>query len=142
MGFFIRGSMGKLTAFAQKLATLPGELPEIADRSADKADKALKKGFDAGTDPYGSGWAARKGSYAHPILKKTRKLKKSMKAVASGLNIVSSYGMGYGTYHQTGTATPMAQRMIIPSKGRGIPGKWKVFMAKIAIDVMREHLSG
>jgi len=130
MTFRLRGSLASLTTFQRGLNGLGKGLVAATPKIAKRAQSLLAQAHSAKRDPYGKKWRARKKSYPWPLMNKSGALLGGIiaKSVRRSINI--QIAIGYGIFHQFGTSQ-MVARMLIPSKGRGLPPRWVGDFAKI-----------
>lgn len=123
--------------YAKTLRQLGRTVPARMARLAATAITAkLQAGFDAGADPYGNGWAAKKnGEASH--LEETGAMRAGVMAVpasGSGLNMLAP---SPANYHQSGTSR-MVARKVLPDNG--VPASWGPILQEAFTDALRESL--
>ena len=84
--------------------------------------RLINKGYATSTDPYGNRWQPLKYRKGKPLVK-TGAFRDTWLAypTATGVRFVS--GVGYGAYHQYGTAT-IPFRRVVPLTRYGLPKAW------------------
>lgn len=119
--------------YAKTLRQLAREVPSrMAREGADALTAELQSGFDAGTDPYGAGWAAKKdGSQSH--LTDTGAMRAGTRAVPAGGAGINFESPPPANFHQSGTSR-MPARRVLPDNG--LPAKWRVILQSIYSRVM------
>lgn len=112
-------ALEKMVETLESLGSIPSQ---AAPEAAKKIESLIQAQFDAGTDPYGRRWAAKKdGSPSY--LEKSGDLRKGVRVQpTSGAGIAVTVDMPYGEYHQTGTRY-MPARKILPDEG-DLPEEW------------------
>jgi len=139
MTFRIKGKLSQLTTFKRGLNGLGQGLVAAMPKVAERAETRLRKQHNRGKDPYGAKWKRRKKAYPWKILRKTLAMLGGVSVRAVKRSIEIQITVGYGIFHQFGTKN-MAMRMIIPSKGRGLPGIWKADFAKVIKADLKKRL--
>ena len=120
-----------MAGFADLAARL-GELADLPSRiTSDVAtdiNALLEQEFDDEADPYGRAWAPlaestikRKGH--SQILHETGALRAGTQALAMGGKGIEIVSLDYGQYHQSGTGT-MPARKILPDGANELPKAW------------------
>jgi phage gpG-like protein len=118
------------------------QLPRrVAMLAAPAITKALQKEFTSGNDPHGRKWKKlATGKPSHLTL--SGKLRKGTRAALmpggrKGLRII--LGAKYGSFHQTGTRT-MPARRILPDKG--MPASWRTALERAHREVFQQIVTG
>lgn len=118
-----------ISSFSRSVAGLKGLADKVAeDLQKDIADDLQQK-FRSGKDPYGTAWKRRKHQYAHPILRKSGNLYRSLDVDTQGSKVIVKRTAAYGSYHQSGTKR-LPIRLIVPIQARGTPTSWNPFFRK------------
>lgn len=108
MSIFDGGFSGRVSAFEKRVPKLIEKIAE--EWYKDNFDKGGWKTSNITVDV----WEKRTRSYKHPILKKTGKLKNSIKANFGRYSIEITEGTTYGKYHNRGNpATNLPRRKFL-----------------------------
>lgn len=130
------GDFGGLNEIARKLEALAkNALAEISKRGTLDLARKVQGEYDAGTDPYGTPWAAKKdGSASH--LQASGRMRGGTKGIAGVKGIVLS-APSPAPFHQHGTSR-MVEREIFPSGS--LPVEWTESLSKIGASVIKTEL--
>lgn len=122
-------SLGKLVSRLQKLAQIPSR---VSKRFATFTKNELQRTFLLESDPFGSRWPERVGSYPWPMLNKTGRLFGSLESVptfGAGVRISIGEGVPYAQFHQ-----PF--RPMIPTNG--LPPSWKPVLESMIVEEFKK----
>ncbi len=113
--------------------TVPARMARVA---ASALTAKLQAGFDAGSDPYGNGWAPlATGGASH--LEKSGAMRAGTRVVpasGSGLNMLAP---SPANFHQSGTSR-MPARRVLPDNG--VPASWGHILQEAFTEALREAL--
>lgn len=118
----------------RQLASVPAR---VSADAAPVVTDLIAQQFTDGVDPYGEPWephaeATVKRWGEHPILDLSGRMKSVSVAPLSGAGIGVSLGADYSRFHQTGTKT-MPARRILPDN-RGLPATWVQALSHLTQD--------
>lgn len=136
----VGGDFKKLEDWEKALASTDKLLGVMSRDMAEEVLGLVKEGWRKQADPYGQPWKAKKRPDGRQILVgKTARLKGGWHIKnASGKGFTVAPSVNYGGYHQTGTKR-IPQRMMVPTKSRGIPKEWRTALNEIAVDHLAAH---
>ena len=143
VAFSIKAKAGGLAALLsyKRALELTNRQVNGAVRDAQPLVKAfLAQRFAQGRDPYGRRWRTRKHQYAHPTLRRTRKLQRSLRVFKRGLTLVMVYVSPYGGFHQAGSPPQNARRMMVPDGAMGLPPKLVTVYRRVIRKRLIKHL--
>ena len=142
MGLSLKGDRTRLKAWAKRFGN-PDKMLELAAKDGcEETLNLISEGFSAGKDPYGASWDAPNN------LQITGRLRSFTKAGIGpgGWKVVATDKKAI--WHHApqprakwgGQALPT--RLLVPTKGKGLPGKWAKRLRKALVDVMKEYVAG
>jgi phage gpG-like protein len=131
----LRGMLSALAAFGQGKV-----VRELAKKLAPELQALGDRPWQRRADPDGAPWVPRKGRYLHPMLEKTGRTRRSLRARASGTSVVTSVSTPYARFHQTGTRK-MAARPIFPTRNE-LPPVWAARVRKTITDHLKGAIRG
>jgi phage gpG-like protein len=127
----------------KQLASVPELLSQMSRDMGEEALELIAEGFATETDPYGKRWQDKKVDDGRSILVgKTARLRRGwhlQRYGRSGFTIAPS--VNYAGFHQKGTKR-MVARMMVPSRSRGMPPKWRTAMNSVAQAHFAAHFGG
>ena len=104
----------------------------IKKASVLETKKLISQGFRFHRDPYGKPWAPQAREYGNRLMDRTGKMRKGF-SVSQGRNkstlVVIKNRQPYTKYHQTGTRSMPARKMVPDEK---MPNRWKYHIARAA----------
>lgn len=139
-----RGGAKKLGALEKTLEDAPDVLKAISRNSAEEVVGLIKDGFRDEKDPYGKRWKPKQIPDGRKVLSgKTSNLKGGWHVTSSskgGFTVAPS--VDYAVHHQFGAPRAgIPQRMMVPSKARGLPAGWADALEEVAKEELSAHFS-
>jgi hypothetical protein len=141
-----------LASWREVMKSAPSLVDEMCEMVAEEALDLLKEGYSKETDPYGQKWQEKKVDDGRAILVgKSVQLKKwgIIKKGNGKWTLAPSPTAGaYAGAHQDPRpralwgGKKLPQRMMIPSKARGLPPAWAKRMEEAMSDVFDAHFGG
>lgn len=118
------GAMSSFDDFMDSLKEIESDtfLEEISEGMGEVVKDLIQSGFQSQTDPYGNGWAPRRGTYAHPPLDKSGEMKGSFLVGTNATGVKVTNPTLYSPFQQYGTRTIDARAML-PDNAKGL-GDW------------------
>lgn len=143
MRFKASGDPKSLQRWQQQLGSVNEMLTEMSRNMGEEALELIAEGFATETDPYGKPWAAKKVDDGRSILVgKTARLRRGWHLQRYGRGgFTVSPSVDYATYHQKRTKR-MVARMMVPSRSRGLPPKWRTALSSVAQQHFAAHFGG
>ena len=136
----LSGDFGALREFAGQLekAGHSKALQELSENLAEEALDLVAEGFKGEHDPSGRSWKPKKKPDGRSILVgKTSRLRRGWhRKVANTRGFTIGPAVKYAGYHQFGTRTIPARRMV-PKRGR-LPSAWKSGFSHVAQTYLRK----
>lgn len=134
----------KLQALMKKIESCPDAMAAASDGMAEEATNLIAEGWRDQADPYGKAWKARaretKRSRGKQILVDSGDMKATWhKESVSRRGFTVASGVKYSSYHQDGRG--VAQRMVVPSKGKGLPSSWTDDLGNIIENTFEEFFA-
>lgn len=143
MRFKASGDSKSLKRWQQQLGSVDKVLANMSAAMAEEALELVAEGFATQTDPYGKPWKEKSVDDGRSILVgKTARLRRGWHKLNSGRSgFTISPSVDYAGFHQRGTKR-MVARMMVPSRSRGLPAKWRNALNAVAVEHLAAHFGG
>lgn len=136
-----------LASWREVMRAAPSLVDEMGEMVAEEALDLVKEGFAKQTDPYGDRWKEKKVDDGRSILVgKTTRLRLGWHTVKKGNGKWTvAPSVEYAAAHQDPQprarwgGKKLPQRMMIPSRKRGLPPEWQKRMDEAMSDVFEAH---
>lgn len=143
MKFKASGDPKAMQEWQKLLGSVSELLTQMSQDMGEEALELIAEGFATETDPYGKPWQKKKTDDGRSILVgKTARLRRGwhlQRYGRGGFTVAPS--VNYAAYHQKGTKR-MVSRMMVPTRSRGIPGKWRAALDGVAQAHFAAHFGG
>lgn len=136
----MRGDYRKLQHW-RKLFENGGVLVEaVSAHMAKKSLVLISYGFATETDPYGKRWKKKKRPDGRMILRgPSGRLRGGWRVRLLKKRFVVFPSVDYAAAHQDSRSKRLPRRMMVPSRARGLPPRWKAAFRDIALRALRWH---
>lgn len=149
----VKGDFDVLEAWRRTLETAPALLTSMSASMAEETIGLITEGFRSETDPYGDTWTPKKRPDGRQTLSgKTARLRRwhIVRSSKGGWTVAPT--AAYAGAHQNprrrpgwgqspGSLTALPQRMMIPTRSRGLPPSWAAAYRETAVDTLRTHFA-
>ena len=141
MSIKISGDFAKIAQWQKRFgaAAVQAVKRDVLTNIGAEAIELVAEGFKKESDPYGKHWAPLKARVGR-ILQDTGRLRSSFTFhVLGSTSVKIGPGVGYATFHQSGTSRMVARKMV--PEGR-LPSEWGRRFEQAAQDVMEQAFGG
>lgn len=139
-----------LAEWEAAMRSAPELVEQMSEAAAEEALDLVAEGFQKQQDPYGTPWAPKKVDDGRPILVgETTRLRRGWHKRKTGKGKWTiAPSVEYAAAHQDPQPRPkwggkkLPQRMMIPSKARGIPAEWQRRIQEALSEALSFHFGG
>lgn len=134
------GDFGKLQHWAKLMRSGDVLMGSVTRLMSERTLALVAEGFDTQTDPYGVPWKPKKRADGRKILHGPTGQLRNFRAIREGRRrFFVVPGADYAAAHQEPLDGKRPQRMMVPSRERGLPIRWSRELSRTAVDAMRNH---